>query len=130
MVQRVHAIGDRRDRFVALKDVLETFRVITAERKRREIDPTLQLLEECLRETEGSTADDAFTRSQIQKMLEFTRMVSDWHSQIERLPKSAMMSLLRSGALLAKLMRLPTAAGKDEPGSQSVPSGVGSSEPE
>ncbi len=130
VVQRVHAIGDRRDRFVALKDVLETFRVITAERKRREIDPTLQLLEECLRETEGSTADDAFTRSQIQKMLEFTRMVSDWHSQIERLPKSAMMSLLRSGALLAKLMRLPTAAGKDEPGSQSVPSGVGSSEPE
>ena len=35
----MHIIGDRRDRFEALKDVMETFRVIMAERKRREMDP-------------------------------------------------------------------------------------------
>ena len=39
VVRRVHIIGDRRDRFEALKDVMETFRVIMAERKRREMDP-------------------------------------------------------------------------------------------
>ncbi len=35
VVRRVHIIGDRRDRFEALKDVMDTFRVIMAERKRR-----------------------------------------------------------------------------------------------
>ena len=43
VVRRVHIIGDRRDRFEALKDVMETFRVIMAERKRREMDPTIAL---------------------------------------------------------------------------------------
>ena len=50
VVRRVHIIGDRRDRFEALKDVMETFRVIMAERKRREMDPTIALLEHCVRE--------------------------------------------------------------------------------
>ena len=48
VVRRVHIIGDRRDRFEALKDVMETFRVIMAERKRREMDPTIALLEHCV----------------------------------------------------------------------------------
>ena len=43
VVRRVHIIGDRRDRFEALKDVMETFRVIMAERKRREMDPDHRL---------------------------------------------------------------------------------------
>ena len=50
VVRRVHIIGDRRDRFEALKDVMETFRVIMAERKRREMDPTIALLEHCVDE--------------------------------------------------------------------------------
>ena len=38
---------DRRDRFEALKDVMETFRVIMAERKRREMDPVLETIRQC-----------------------------------------------------------------------------------
>jgi DNA-binding transcriptional regulator GbsR (MarR family) len=121
VVQRVHAIGDRRDRFVAIKDVLETFRVISAERKRREIDPTIALLEQCLRESEGAAEGDAFTRGQIEKMLDFTRMISEWYRQIERLPKSSLLRLLRGGAFLAKL--LPQAAETERPEPHSAPAG-------
>ena len=32
---------------------METFRVIMAERKRREMDPTIALLENCVREAEA-----------------------------------------------------------------------------
>ena len=57
VVRRVHIIGDRRDRFEALKDVMETFRVIMAERKRREMDPTIALLEHCVHEAKlGDTS--------------------------------------------------------------------------
>ena len=61
VVRRVHIIGDRRDRFEALKDVMETFRVIMAERKRREMDPTIALLETLRRRGQVGRPDRAST---------------------------------------------------------------------
>ncbi len=70
VVRRVHIIGDRRDRFEALKDVMETFRVIMAERKRREMDPTIALLEHCVREAKLGDPAEQYTREQLEKMLD------------------------------------------------------------
>jgi DNA-binding transcriptional regulator GbsR (MarR family) len=106
IVRRVHIIGDRRDRFEALKDVFETFKVIVAERKRREMDPTIALLEHCVREAQAGGPDEDYTREQLEKMLEFTRMVTAWYGQIDRLPASALQRLFRGGAKLAKLFGL------------------------
>ena len=103
VVRRVHIIGDRRDRFEALKDVMETFRVIMAERKRREMDPTIALLEHCVREASQGDPSEEYTREQLEKMLEFTRMVTAWYSQIDRLSTPALQRLFRGGARLAKL---------------------------
>src|SRR5262249_28607729 len=66
VVRRVHIIGDRRDRFEALKDVMETFRVIMAERKRREMDPTIALLENCVREAKLDDVSEHYTREQLE----------------------------------------------------------------
>ena len=110
VVRRVHVIGARRDQFIALKDVMETFRVIMAERKRREMDPTIALLESCVAEAKaGGTGEDP-TREQLEKMLEFTRMVTLWYSQIDRLSTPALEILFRNGAKLAKLFGGASAA--------------------
>src|SRR3954462_1202468 len=61
VVRRVHIIGGRRDRFEALKDVMETFRVIMAERKRREMDPTIALLEHCVAEANSGGPSAQYT---------------------------------------------------------------------
>jgi DNA-binding transcriptional regulator GbsR (MarR family) len=103
VVRRVHIIGDRRDRFEALKDVMETFRVIMAERKRREMDPTIALLENCVSEARASDAGEQYTRDQLEKMLEFCKMLTAWYSQIDRLSTPALLRLFRAGARLAKL---------------------------
>jgi DNA-binding transcriptional regulator GbsR (MarR family) len=103
VVRRVHIIGDRRDRFEALKDVMETFRVIMAERKRREMDPTIALLENCVREAHSGDSSEQYTREQLEKMLEFCRMLTAWYSQIDRLSTPALLKLFRGGAKLAKL---------------------------
>lgn len=103
VVKRVHIIGDRRDRFEALKDVMETFRVIMAERKRREMDPTIALLDHCVEEAKEGGPAEAYTREQLEKMLEFTRMVTIWYSQIDRLSTPALQRLFRGGARMAKL---------------------------
>src|SRR6185436_9462614 len=44
IVKVVHAMGDRRDHFEAMKDVWQMFRVVLEERKKREVDPTLEML--------------------------------------------------------------------------------------
>src|SRR5947209_18638794 len=103
VVRRVHIIGDRRDRFEALKDVMETFRVIMAERKRREMDPTIALLEHCVREAKAGGPGEEYTREQLEKMLEFVRMVTSWYGHIDRLSTPALQRLFRGGAKLANL---------------------------
>lgn len=103
VVKKVHIIGDRRDRFEALKDVMETFRVIMAERKRREMDPTITLLEQCVAEAKSGGANDAYTGEQLEKMLEFVQMITLWYSQVDRLSSNSMKRLLRAGAKIARL---------------------------
>src|SRR5687768_4440752 len=48
IVRIVHVMGDRRDHFESVKDVWELYRQVMDERKRREIDPTLTVLRDCV----------------------------------------------------------------------------------
>jgi DNA-binding transcriptional regulator GbsR (MarR family) len=121
VVRRVHIIGDRRDRFEALKDVMETFRVIMAERKRREMDPTIALLEHCVEEAKTGGAAEAYTREQLEKMLEFTRMVTIWYSQIDRLSTPGLQRFFRAGVKLAKMFGL--VGGSESKASERVEAG-------
>src|SRR4051795_7973623 len=52
IVRVVHVLGDRRDHFESVKDVWELFRRVLDERKRREVDPTLTILRDCVIEAE------------------------------------------------------------------------------
>src|SRR5499425_2244180 len=71
IVRVVHVLGDRRDHFETAKDVWEIFRTVSGERKRREIDPTLRVLAECVQEVKAAgPAGDAFTRERLEEMLE------------------------------------------------------------
>ena len=119
VVRRVHIIGDRRDRFEALKDVMETFRVIMAERKRREMDPTIALLEHCVHEAKLGDPDEQYTREQLEKMLDFTRMVTNWYGHIDNLSTPALLRLFRGGSMLAKVFgrgNRPSAQNVERPG--------------
>ena len=57
IVKVVHVMGDRRDHFESMKDVWEMFRQVLDQRKKREIDPTVALLRECVNESEKSRDD-------------------------------------------------------------------------
>src|ERR1700683_514277 len=62
IVKMVHVLGDKRDHFESMKDVWEMFRVVLDERKRREIDPTLAMLRECITEIGTQKEKDAHTK--------------------------------------------------------------------
>src|ERR1700731_4826940 len=71
IVRVVHVLGDRRDHFESIKDVWEIFRIVSEERKRREIDPTLHVLAECVQEIKTHPTKDTYTLARLESMLDF-----------------------------------------------------------
>src|SRR5258707_34277 len=71
IVKMVHVLGDKRDHFESMKDVWEMFRVVLDERKRREIDPTLAMLLECIAEAEKDKATDEYTEERLKALQDF-----------------------------------------------------------
>ena len=78
------------------------------------MDPTIALLEHCVTEAKEGGSGDDYTLEQLEKMLEFVRMVTIWYSQIDRLSTPSLQRLFRGGAKLAKLFGLGGGA-KPEP---------------
>jgi DNA-binding transcriptional regulator GbsR (MarR family) len=94
IVRVVHVLGDRRDHFETLKDVSEIFRIVAEERKKREIDPTLRVLAECVQEVKSGQGD-AHTKERLQAMLEFLVAMSGLFEEILRMPTGALKSVVK-----------------------------------
>src|SRR5690349_10082526 len=71
IVKLVHVLGDKRDHFESMKDVWEMFRVVLDERKRREIDPTLAVLTECVAEADHDKETDPYTAERLRDLQNF-----------------------------------------------------------
>ncbi len=100
LIKVVHVLGDRRDHFQALDDVWETFRIIIDERKRREFDPAVGRLRECVREAtaEKPKESDAFAAERLQQLLKLFDTMNAWYEQVRRLPQGTLLKLLKLGA--------------------------------
>jgi len=91
----VHVLGDRRDHFESIKDVWEIFRIVAEERKRREIDPTLRVLTECVQEIKASPQGDAYTRERLTDMLEFLTAMTGLFEEIMHMPAGALKGVVK-----------------------------------
>ena len=105
IVRTVHVLGDRRDHFESIEDVWELFRVIVDERKKREIDPTLSMLRECVMEA-GSTRASNYEQKRLADMLDFFESISAWYTQVSKLPPKGVVQFLKAGKRLPKLFGL------------------------
>lgn len=102
----VHVLGDRRDHFTTFSDVWEMFFVVMEERKRREIDPTVALLRECMADLEKPSAADAHTKERLGSLLEFTEKMTSAYEDIERLPPATFRKLVSMKGALKKVVSL------------------------
>jgi DNA-binding transcriptional regulator GbsR (MarR family) len=106
IVKMVHILGDKRDHFESMKDVWELFRVVLNERKRREIDPTIQMLDECIADAEKNPGADTYTEQRLRDLLEFFGTTSGWYGQICQLPASGIVKFLKLGDKALKMFRI------------------------
>lgn len=105
LVKMTHMLGDRRDYFESPHDVWELFRVIIAQRKQRELNPTLSMLRKCAIEVEGEEQTDETTKQRIRNMLQFVETTSDWYEKIQSVPTSTLQKLMKLGAGITRFVQ-------------------------
>ncbi len=110
LISIAHVMGDRRDHFIAKGDTWEMLLNIVEERKKREIEPTLTLLRQCVLELDGDKETPKQVKEKIEAMLTFVSTLSDWFDQVKSLPKNTLVRLMKMGGAVAKF--LPGKKGK------------------
>lgn len=104
LVQVTHRLGDRRDYFQAQQDTWEVIRAIVEGRKRREIDPTLAALRQCVADLKTDRDTPAEVRDRIASQLEFLETLTGWYESIKVLPRKTLLGMMRMGGRIAKVI--------------------------
>ncbi len=102
VIRLVHVPGDRRDHFESLKDIWAMFRLIAQERKKREFDPTMAMLGECL--AEADPGKDAYLTERLAEIQGFFTTVAGWYDQLFALPTSLLRNAMKLGSVLGSLV--------------------------
>ena len=104
LVRVVHVFGDRREHFETLRDVWEMFLIILRERKKRELDPTLQALRELAAET-GKGRDGAdYTAERLEQLIEFMELSASWAEKGQNLSPASAKRLCQLGDKVFRLV--------------------------
>jgi DNA-binding transcriptional regulator GbsR (MarR family) len=104
IVRVVHVMGDRRDHFESMKDVFAMFRIIARERRKREIEPTLRVLRDCIEESSKPKGAPAYTRERLSELMNFFEIATNAYDQMEKLPTPAVLKLAKLGEKAFKLL--------------------------
>jgi DNA-binding transcriptional regulator GbsR (MarR family) len=87
-----------------MKDLWEMFRVIVEERKRREFDPTVGVVRECVAEAKKSSASDAYARERMEELLEFIVLMSALFDEFRNLSPTTMKGVVKLRGGIRKLL--------------------------
>jgi DNA-binding transcriptional regulator GbsR (MarR family) len=104
LVHVTHVLGDRRDFFAAQQDTWEVIRAIMEGRKRREIDPTLAALRECVAQLKNDKETPDAVRERITTQLEVLETMTRWYDSVKRLPRKTLLKMMRMGERIAKVI--------------------------
>ena len=104
LVQKVSILGDRRDHFTTHDDVWELARIIVVERQRRELEPTVQFLQQLMDSPEFAQ-ENSQVQHKIQETQEFVSTLTSWSTEMLKLPTSTLKKVLKLGASIKKMLR-------------------------
>ncbi len=104
IVKVVHVLGDRTDHFEVKGDVWETLRWIVDYRKRRELDPTLNMLRESVAELDQSN-DEPYTKEKMAEMLELFEMLDSLYEQVRTVSTRTIIRVARMGDIVSKVLK-------------------------
>jgi DNA-binding transcriptional regulator GbsR (MarR family) len=104
IVRVAPVLGDRRQHFETIRDVWELFRIILQERKKRELDPTIRVVRECVEESRKAGSAEAYAHERLREMLDFITTMEGLSSELEHLPPAAARGLVKLRGRIRKLL--------------------------
>lgn len=102
LVSLVHVVGDRRNRYQAKTDPWDIVRTIIDERKKREIDPSLEVLRAVSAGNDNETPADV--KKRIVEMAAFIERMTGWYDQMKNVPRPMLERMIRLGARIVRLL--------------------------
>jgi DNA-binding transcriptional regulator GbsR (MarR family) len=105
LIRLKHLPGDRRDYFTTPDDIWTILRTLVAERKKREVDPTLTMLRETLMQA-PATAEERHAQEQLRQMHALIELLTGWYGDIEKLDNGRLIQLLTLGAKVQTVLDL------------------------
>lgn len=105
IVKVVHVMGSRRDHYESLKDVWQMFQIILDERKKRETDPTLEVLRRLAADkSERKTKTSQYEDERVADMLEFFETMTRWYEQVRSWPTGSVIKFAKMGSKIRKFL--------------------------
>ena len=104
LVKVVHLLGDRRDHYETEQDPWELLRVIVKERKKREFDPTVSFLRDCVQAKELSR-EDPETQKRLRETLALMEALSAWADQALGMENSLLRKLVKLGGKMQAFLK-------------------------
>jgi DNA-binding transcriptional regulator GbsR (MarR family) len=104
LIRSVPIQGDRRTFYQAETDLWTLVTRIAAGRKTRELDPAAVALRNCVEKSRDDKTLDPVVLHRLRDMLEFVERISRWYDQMIALPRSTLVTLIKLGSGVARLL--------------------------
>jgi len=83
LLRNIVRIGERKEYFEAEKDVWKIFTIVARERKRRELDPALDVLHKCAEDSKAiKSAEGRAFHQQLKELEEFVKVASSLANKV------------------------------------------------
>jgi DNA-binding transcriptional regulator GbsR (MarR family) len=105
LVRLHHLPNDRREYFETPEDVWAIFRTLAAERRKREIDPTLSMLRDALMER-PALAEDIHAQSRMKEMHDLIELGTTWLDEVQSMDSASLASMMKMGTQMKKLLQV------------------------
>jgi len=102
LLRTIHKPGDRKTYYSTPEDVWEIARVLIAEKRKREIDPTLSMLRGALMDENNSQSSYAI--KQIQEMHDLVELMVGWSQEMQTMPSGRLKKLFKLGSGVNKVL--------------------------
>lgn len=103
LIKVCHIPGERKDYYQATGSVWDMANRVINERKKREIEPTLDLLTHNISlELDGEGAE--YAQQKMQEMHELLSLTANWADELQKLETAQMKRLMKMGARVSKFL--------------------------
>jgi len=114
IIRSVPILGDRRTFYTAETDLWVLVSRIAAGRKARELDPAAAALRECVEMCRDDQSVDPVVQLRLREMLDFVDRLSRWYDQMIALPRSTIVTLMKLGGGIARLLDRGASKSRDQ----------------